>query len=410
MMLRYFERLEANLEAKIANRLDGSNARRKYVLEITRLGKRLYSGRDRVAWCGPLVPFDLLNAMDVTSCFVEFVGGTMATMGAAGPLLEAAEQAGYGTEGCGYHRCVMGATLKGFMPIPDFLIAASSPCSGGLAVLENLAHTFGRDLCILQVPHEETENAVRYLADQLRLMVDFVATRTGIPLDEERLRDAIEKTNRARELMTEIYGFTQRVPCPARGQDLSNFGIVMPLFLGTDAGVEVSRAFRDEFASRVAAGTGGVPGEKVRLLWIQNRIQFRDPVVPLLEEEYQASIVADELNSITWDPMDPDDPFPGMARRMIMIPLCGTVERRVKHLKELAEKYHVDGAINPCHWGCRQGTGARGLIEQGLREIGVPVLNLEVDCVDKRSFAEGQIRTRLEAFMEMLLSRRSWSY
>jgi benzoyl-CoA reductase/2-hydroxyglutaryl-CoA dehydratase subunit BcrC/BadD/HgdB len=153
-----------------------------------------------------------------------------------------------------------------------------------------------------------------------------------------------------------------------------------------------------------------VPGEKVRLLWIQNRIQFRDPVVPLLEEEYQASIVADELNSITWDPMDPDDPFPGMARRMIMIPLCGTVERRVKHLKELAEKYHVDGAINPCHWGCRQGTGARGLIEQGLREIGVPVLNLEVDCVDKRSFAEGQIRTRLEAFMEMLLSRRSWSY
>ena len=27
-------------------------------------------------------------------------------------------------------------------------------------------------------------------------------------------------------------------------------------------------------------------------------------------------------------------------------------------LDRLAENYRIDGAINPCHWGCRQGTGA----------------------------------------------------
>jgi benzoyl-CoA reductase/2-hydroxyglutaryl-CoA dehydratase subunit BcrC/BadD/HgdB len=75
----------------------------------------------------------------------------------------------------------------------------------------------------------------------------------------------------------------------------------------------------------------------------------------------------------------------------------------------LARAYKLDGAINPCHWGCRQGTGARGLISDGLKEINVPVLNLEVDCVDTRNFAEGQLRTRIEAFMEMLESRpRRW--
>nr|HPI23203.1 2-hydroxyacyl-CoA dehydratase family protein [Spirochaetota bacterium] len=59
---------------------------------------------------------------------------------------------------------------------------------------------------------------------------------------------------------------------------------------------------------------------------------------------------------------------------------------------------------------CRQGTGARGLIEEGLKEIGVPVLNLEVDCIDSRKFTEGQFRTRIEAFMEMLAGRPSpWS-
>ena len=74
----------------------------------------------------------------------------------------------------------------------------------------------------------------------------------------------------------------------------------------------------------------------------------------------------------------------------------------MKHLQALARRYRIHGAINPCNWGCRQGAGARGLIEAGLREIGVPVLNLEVDCVDESKFTEGQARTRLEAFLEMI--------
>ena len=51
---------------------------------------------------------------------------------------------------------------------------------------------------------------------------------------------------------------------------------------------------------------------------------------------------------------------------------------------------------------CRQGTGARGLIEKGLNDVGVPVLNLEVDCVDERNFSVGQLSTRLQAFVELL--------
>jgi benzoyl-CoA reductase/2-hydroxyglutaryl-CoA dehydratase subunit BcrC/BadD/HgdB len=94
-----------------------------------------------------------------------------------------------------------------------------------------------------------------------------------------------------------------------------------------------------------------------------------------------------------------------LALRAIAIPLNGDVQGRIKHLRKLARAYKLDGAINPCNWGCRQGTGARGLISDGLKEVGVPVLNLEVDCVDKRNFAEGQLRTRLEAFIEMLERR-----
>jgi hypothetical protein len=154
-------------------------------------------------------------------------------------------------------------------------------------------------------------------------------------------------------------------------------------------------------------GISGIPNERIRLLWIQNRIQFKNPLIDILETQYNASIVSDELNDITWDPIDPDDPYIGLARRAISIPFNGQGGRRIRHLQQMAKDYKIDGAINPCHWGCRQGSGARGLISKGLGEIGIPVLNLEVDCIDSRNFAEGQLKTRLEAFTEMLDHRSS---
>jgi benzoyl-CoA reductase/2-hydroxyglutaryl-CoA dehydratase subunit BcrC/BadD/HgdB len=257
---------------------------------------------------------------------------------------------------------------------------------------------------VIHVPQRTDGRGVVQLADQLRRMVAFVEEQTGEPLDPARLARSMALTNQARELLVELYDLARARPGPARRRDLFNFGLVIGLLLGSEAAVEVARTYRDELAARVERGVAGVPGERVRLLWLQNRVQFRSPLEELLESA-GAAVVADELNSVTWEPIDPERPFEGLARRMLSIPLCGPVERRIALLQRLAQDYAVDGAVNPCHWGCRQGSGARGLIERGLREVGVPVLNLEVDCVDPRSFAPGQLQTRIEAFAELLSQR-----
>jgi len=123
----------------------------------------------------------------------------------------------------------------------------------------------------------------------------------------------------------------------------------------------------------------------------------------MLEDRFKANVVIDELNHIYWDPLDEDeDPLMALARRQVNHPLVGPAERRLETLVELARDYRVDGAINPAHWGCRQSSGVRLLFNNALQTIGVPVLHLDVDCVDARNFSEGQIITRLEAFMEML--------
>ena len=402
MMYDYFHGLVTGIENTLAAHPEKRSHRKTYALEIARLGRRLYSGDERIAWCGVLAPFDLLNAMGVTSCFVEFIGAMLASTGMIAEFLQEAETKGFAPDTCGYHRAVLGAAHKNLMPKPDFCIATSAPCTGGLAVMENIASMFGKDLFVLNVPQDDSEESVRYLADQFRDMTDFVAKRTGRPLDRDALRRAMELSNQATDIMREAYEIARHVPSPVSGKDLANFGVVMALLLGKPEAVQVAREFKEAFAARVARNEPGVPGERVRLLWIQNRIQFKNDVLDFLEKDCRASIVCDELNAVTWEPIDPDDPFPGLARRAISIPLNGTVERRVENLKKMATEFKIHGAVNPCHWGCRQGTGARGLVAEGLREIGVPVLNLEVDCVDTRNFAPGQIRTRLEAFIEML--------
>jgi benzoyl-CoA reductase/2-hydroxyglutaryl-CoA dehydratase subunit BcrC/BadD/HgdB len=402
MMKQYFDDMVAGIARKINDDPESRSPRKVYALEVARLGSRLYSGDGGVAWCGVTAPFDLLNAMGVTSCFVEFIGAMLAATGMADAYIDEAAHAGYAGDTCTYHRGVIGAMRMGLMPEPDFLIATSVPCTGGLAVMETIARHFKKDLFVLNVPQRETDESVKYLADQIRAMVSFVEDHTGRSLDQEKLQQAIDHTNEARALCEEAYFLARAVPSPADGRILSNFGVVMALLMGTSAGVEVARTYRDRFKEMVDSGQGGIADEKLRLLWIQNRIQFKNPLIDILEATFGASVVCEELNDITWDPIDPAAPFESMARRAISIPFNGDVNRRIAHLQKLARDYRIHGAINPCNWGCRQGTGARGLIAEGLKQIGVPVLNLEVDCIDSRNFALGQMQTRLEAFTEML--------
>ncbi len=409
MMLQQFESIVTGMEAKVAAP-GGATPRRRYVLELARLGKRLYDGEHPVAWCGVVAPFDLLNAMGITSCFVEFVGASLSASGLVEFFLDRAEQDGLGPDNCAYHRAVIGAALQDAMPVPEFLVGTTCPCTAGQATIENLARIMKRDFMMLHIPQEETPEAVDYLVGQLREMIRFVESHTGTPLDPERLARAVDRSNRASAGMDEVFRLAAHVPSPTSGKELKDFGIAMPLLFGRQDTVEVIDLFRDTFRQRIEAGQGGVADERVRLLWIQNRIQFREPLIQWMEQELGATIVVDELNNITWDPVDPADPLPGMARRMIGNSFNGPVKRRIGRMQELARTYRIHGAVNPCHWGCRQGAGARGLMQQGLTEVGVPVLNLEVDCVDPRTFAEGQLRTRLEAFVEMLENRPSpWS-
>ena len=62
-----------------------------------------------------------------------------------------------------------------------------------------------------------------------------------------------------------------------------------------------------------------------------------------------------------------------------------------------------DAVIHFCHWGCKQSSGGVMLLKvKKCRKCGIPMLVLDGDGMDRRNSHDGQIRTRLEAFLEMI--------
>jgi benzoyl-CoA reductase/2-hydroxyglutaryl-CoA dehydratase subunit BcrC/BadD/HgdB len=395
----FFDNIVTGVGKKLEEKTTG---RRLMAFHTARLAQRLFSGEHPVVWVNVTIPFEIINAFPVASTYAEFIGAALAGAEMAEPFIERAESEGFTTDGCSYHRALLGAFLNGVLPKPIGVISATCPCDGGLKSVAEIGRLADVPEMFLHVPLKSKDEGIAYLADQMRQMVAFMEKVTGEKFDRERFGEIIKLSNETADVLKRVYKYGEMSPTPYDGKALKNFQIVMLPLMGTDAGMQIAKQFEKEFSENAASGTPGMKNEKLRFLWIQNRIQFPNTLLDELEAKFGANIVWDELNDIYWEPIDPSDPFEGLARRLIENPLGGDLSIRIETLKKRAKQYKIDGAIHPCHWGCRQSQNVRSLLEKALNEVGVPMIALDVDCVDKRSFAPGQLTTRLEAFCEML--------
>ncbi len=72
----------------------------------------------------------------------------------------------------------------------------------------------------------------------------------------------------------------------------------------------------------------------------------------------------------------------------------------------MASDYKIDGVILYSHWGCRQSNGGARIIKDKLNKYNIPTLVLDGDCVDKNNASQGQVRTRIQGFIEILNSNK----
>jgi predicted CoA-substrate-specific enzyme activase len=356
--------------------------------------------------CGFLVPAELLHLYSCAPISTEFLAPMLSVSGRAEQALDFTESQGFSRDTCSFHRAALGAALDGYLPAYDLIVASSHLCDGQNKTLEEMARRLGSRYYLLDVPQEGTPEAVDYLAEQLReLELELASLRGGRAGNSEWER-VFDLSNETRESMIRVSELRKRPGCPLHGKTAFNMGLLSLLMTGTTF---LRDRYRDLLRD-LESGSGWDPdSDHHRVLWLLAYPYFRNNPVPDMEERLGIRAVADELSRVHWPPLDPNDPYRSLAGRMLSNPNLGPLRNRIELVERLVEEYRPDGVIHFSHWGCRQGCGGVRPIADALHRMDVPFLELHGDCIDGRQEGEGQARTRLEGFTELLQRRKKGS-
>ena len=100
--------------------------------------------------------------------------------------------------------------------------------------------------------------------------------------------------------------------------------------------------------------------------------------------------------------MHAEDSYEAMAEKMVYCIYNGDVSQRIQMAERLAKETEADGGILFAHWGCKGTIGASSLIKNSLESAGLPTMILDGDGCNPANTSDGQVSTRLQAFVEML--------
>lgn len=383
-------------------------AERRLMEAGMRLALRAYTGPEPCVYTSLFTPPELVHALGLVPFGLESAGGIAASLGIAGHALRLAEEGWLPADACTVLRAAVGGVRTGLLPRPAALLCTSAVCDSTAGAFGEAARHLGVPLLLLDVPCSagtdgDGEAGVRYLADQMERAAGELADITGQPFRAERLAEACRLSNLARASLSGIQELRRRRPGLLAADDALAFLYPTSLLLGGQAGVDVFRAFYEDLAAAVPTRPYDVDGP--RLLWLHLLPYYPHHLLGHLRGA-GAIVVGEEMSGPFWDELDPDDPFTSLARKCIHNPWNGPLTNRIAALRRLIREQPVDGAVHFSHWGCRQSTAALSVLADAMQQEGVPLLVLDGDLVDARSYSDGQHRTRLEGFVEMLEARR----
>ncbi|MBR2742105.1 MAG: 2-hydroxyacyl-CoA dehydratase [Clostridia bacterium] len=319
--------------------------------------------------------------------------------GAEHAFIEAAENAGIAETFCSYHKTVTGAAISGVLPKPAAIVNTSLACDANNLTFRKAAELTGAPQFYIDVPYMPCEDAVDYVADQLRDMTRRLYDVTGRKTDEAMLRSLVQNSRKTMAIMRDIIGLKRDRYVPTDLTSELYEALLWHNAMGLPKALKYAEKLRaDLLKSREK------PGRKI--LWMHTNPFYQKTVQDIFNWKRDPWIALTELSYDNLVEMDEKDPYRAMAARAVYNYYNGPVSRRAERAAEVAYETGADGVILFCHWGCKETCGASTVIEKTVSDAGLPVLVLNGDGVDRRNSSDGQMKTRIGAFLEMLEGRR----
>ncbi len=357
-----------------------------------------------VPWVSYLFPTELLSSYGLTPLIPELGSAALTGTQSREALEAAAARMPLARDVCSYHRIALAAAKNAMMPMPSMCLGTTPLCLGKECLLEMLAVQRGvpsREIRV-PLPPDEGETPLDDVADvavQLRQLHEDIGKWTGLKPD---LRKAIGLSNRASKAWSHIQ--SERLAGRLELDGRATFAAVFlgQILWGTEAGAKDFERLLTERGRRdltVTATSNGRPLN--RLLWLHT-VPHHDSGLFDLMREHNTAMIFDEMGQMHVDSIDPDDPFSGLARRLINNAMWGTSARRARLTVALAKQLEVDGVVHFNHWGCRQGLGTVPVLRAAFSGEGIPFLAVDGDALALGGPQQEKSRQAMESFLELL--------
>lgn len=306
---------------------------------------------------------------------------------------------------CSIHQATLGAIESNYFPLPDVFVSPSFACEEAIVLPSYLSKKYNIPIFYIDCPHCLDEEAVDYLAHQLQECVLKLSDFFHLPLKQENIRKTIHYANQAREWWNKYQALRPRLKKNVLEMNLPTimYGLLIQSKIGLARTVEVVKKLYLDLKKAVEdESVQGSPAP--RILWL-HMLPLHTASLLILIKNLNLNIVADEYSQITWDELDPADPWRSLARKYMQAISYGSIEKRFAFLDRLIAGNDIDAIIELCHPGCKPVSGQSLLVANYLKSKNFPHLSIEADLIDPDNFSLQQIRTRIEAFVEMLNTR-----
>ncbi|MBI4288607.1 MAG: 2-hydroxyacyl-CoA dehydratase [Chloroflexi bacterium] len=240
--------------------------------------------------------------------------------------------------------------------------------------------------------------AKEYLTHEMTKFKENLEKGLGVKITAKALDNAIDVYNTNRRLLREIYELRKQDPPPVSGSECQDMVVAGQLMDKAEHNKMLAEALK-EIKSRAPRK----PGKRLMLIGGE----CDDTGVAEQVEKLGANIVADDLcagSRYFWNEVVPEkDRLAAIAARYLDRPACPlkdvTSHRyRLDHILKMAQDFKVEGALLVMQKFCDPHEFDIPVISKFLKEHNIPSYFIELDV----TFPEGPLRTRTEAFLEML--------
>lgn len=292
-----------------------------------------------------------------------------------------------------------------FFRIADMYVGETT-CDGKKKAWEIL----GKDvpMHVMDMPQMKREKDIKKWAEEIADFAVVVEKMTGNTIEPENLNHAIHIVNEKRKALARVYEARKAEKLPISGKD----ALLMMQIAFFDEPVrcaQMANRLADELEQRIADGVSVFPAGTKRIMvtgtpmaipnWKLHHIIETNGAAVVCEETCTGTRYFEHLVDESKETLE--EQYRALAERYMGINCaCFTPNTgRIDDILRLAKEYHVDGVIDVNLKFCCLYDTEGYTVEAALKEAGIPVLGIETDYDD--ADAE-QLRTRIEAFVEML--------